>query len=215
MLNNFELIPIFPIGLIKIKFKDHHKYNFPDIEKKVNKPRDWNCSVNSSFPFIDEHDTLVPPIVKKNLVADLKSSIVEVFKELKMPTNFEFTQFWYNTYRDNQGQEKHNHLTWVGSKNLYWCGIYYNKNSSPTKFHRDPGWYECQRFPNYENTPMDYVLSGGYSPPVEDGDILLFPSYLQHSVESQPYHKDKMRMTFSFNIDLLSLPVEGHEILMS
>ena len=91
MLNNFELIPIFPIGLIKIKFKDHYKYNFPDIEKKVNKPPEWNCSVNTSFPFIDEHDTLVPPIVKKNLVADLKSSIVEVFKELKMPTNFEFT----------------------------------------------------------------------------------------------------------------------------
>ena len=77
MLNNFELIPIFPIGLIKIKFKDHYKYNFPDIEKKVNKPPEWNCSVNTSFPFIDEHDTLVPPIVKKNLVADLKSSIVE------------------------------------------------------------------------------------------------------------------------------------------
>jgi len=215
MSNNFELISIFPTGLIKIKFKDHYKYNFPDIEKKVNKPPEWQCSVNTSFPYIDEHDTLVPPIVKRNLMADIKTSIVEVFKELDMPTNIDIQQFWYNTYRDHQGQEKHNHLTWVGSKNLYWCGIYYNKNSSPTKFHRDPGWYECQRFPNYQNSPMDYVLSGICSPPVEDGDILLFPSWINHSVESQPYHKDKMRMTFSFNIDLLSLPVNGHEILPS
>ena len=50
MLNNFELIPIFPTGLIKIKFKDHHKYNFPDIEKKVNKPPEWECSVNTYVP---------------------------------------------------------------------------------------------------------------------------------------------------------------------
>ena len=207
MLNNFELIPIFPIGLIKIKFKDHYKYNFPDIEKKVNKPPEWNCSVNTSFPFISEYDPVVSPIVKKNLMADLKSSIVEVFKELNMPTDISFQQFWYNIYHDNQGQEKHNHLSWIGSQNLFWCGIYYNKNASPTTFYRDGGHYQLQRWPDYMDSSMAAVLSAEYLPFVEDGDIILFPPYLEHSAKSEQKPKDDMRMTFSFNIDV-SLDLE-------
>ncbi len=215
MSNNYKLIPIFPTGLIKIKFKDHYKYNFPEVEKKVNKPEEWDCSVDTSFPFIEPDDPVVSPTVTKNLMADIKTSIVEVFEELNMPTSINLMQFWYNIYHDDQGQEKHNHLSWVGTKNLYWCGIYYNKNASPTEFHRGNGWYETQRFPDYQNTAMKHVLSDVFYSPVEDGDILLFPSWLNHSVTSKPHHKDKMRMTFSFNIELASLNIGGHDIIPS
>ena len=37
---------------------------------------------------------------------------------------------------------------------------------------------------------------------LEDGDILLFPPHLEHSVQSKPENKNKMRMTFSFNIGI-------------
>ena len=215
MSKNYNLIPIFPTGLIKIKLKDHYKYNFPNIEKKVNKPPEWQCSVNTSFPFIEPDDPVVSPTVNKNLMADIKTSIVEVFEELNMPSSINLSQFWYNIYHDDQGQERHNHLTWVGTKNLYWCGIYYNKNASPTKFHRGGGYYQLQRFPDFMNSAMNPVLSAEYLPSVEDGDIILFPPYLEHSVKSKPHHKDKMRMTFSFNIELVSLDVGGREVFPS
>ena len=214
MLNNFKLIPIFPTGLIKIKFKDHHKYNFPEVEKKEAIPPGWECSVNTSFPIINSNDPVVSPTVKENLMADIKTSIVEVFEELNMPTNIDLMQFWYNIYHEDQGQEKHNHLAWVGAKNLYWCGIYYNKNASPTAFHRGNGLYETQRFPDYHKTTMINVLGDTSYPPVEDGDILLFPSWISHSVKSEPQHKNKMRMTFSFNIDLISMNIDGTEIVL-
>ena len=140
-------------------------------------------------------------------MADLKSSIVEVFKELNMPTDISFQQFWYNIYHDNQGQEKHNHLSWIGSQNLFWCGIYYNKNASPTTFYRDGGYYQLQRWPDYMDSSMAAVLSAEYLPFVEDGDIILFPPYLEHSAKSEQKPKDDMRMTFSFNIDV-SLDLE-------
>jgi len=215
MSKNYNLIGIFQTPIIKIKFKDYCKYNFPEVEKKDNKPDSWIDSVNTSFPFIEPDDPVVSPMIKKNLMADLKSSIVEVFEELNMPTNIDFTQFWYNIYHDNQGQEKHNHLTWIGGKNLYWCGIYYNKNASPTTFYREPGRYELQRWPDYIDSAMAPVLCSEYLPSVEDGDIILFPPYLEHSVKSKPHHKDKMRMTFSFNIELVSLDVGGREVFPS
>ena len=214
MSKNYNLIGIFQTPIIKIKFKDYCKYNFPEVEKKDNKPDSWIDSVNTSFPFIEPDDPVVSPMIKKNLMADLKSSIVEVFEELNMPTNIDFTEFWYNIYHDNQGQERHNHLSWIGSKNLYWCGIYYHKNASPTTFYREPGRYELQRWPDYMDSAMDSVLSAEYFPFVDDGDIILFPPYLDHSVKSKQKPKDEMRMTFSFNIDVLSLNVNGSEILV-
>ena len=64
MYKNYNLIGIIQTPIIKIKFKDHYKYNFPEVEKRDNKPDSWNCSVNTSFPFISEYDPVVSPIVK-------------------------------------------------------------------------------------------------------------------------------------------------------
>ena len=59
-----------------------------------------------------------------------------------------------------------------------------------------------QKFNGYEKSALANCLTGSFCPNVEDGDILLFPPYLEHSVQSEPQHKSKMRMTFCFNIDL-------------
>ena len=64
--------------------------------------------------------------------------------------------------------------------------------------------YKRQLFNGSESTSLAPCLCASFSPSVEDGDILLFPPYLEHSVESQPQHKNNMRMTFSFNIALKS-----------
>ena len=77
-----------------------------------------------------------------------------------------------------------------------------NKNATPTKFHRDEKHFQTKIIPGYEKSVMDSFLSTAFSPPVEDGDILLFPPYLRHSATSLSHHRYQMRMTFSFNIDL-------------
>jgi len=202
MSNNFEMIVLFPVPLLKIKFKHHYKYNFPEVEKKDQKPNGWVDSVHTTFDNISDDDSLVPPIVRDSLKRDLKSSIVEVFQELNFPTTIEFPQLWYNIYHDNQGQELHDHLSLVGHPVIFWSGIYYNKNASPTQFCRSDKLYQTQLFNGYQESALGSCLATAQRQPVEDGDILLFPPYLEHTVKSQPHHKDKMRMTFSFNIAL-------------
>ena len=202
MSNNFELISIFPTGLIKIKFKDHHKYNFPEVEKKEKKPDSWVKSLHTTFPYIPDDDLIVSPMVRDSLRRDLKDAVVEVSQELNIPTNIYFLQLWYNIYHDNQGQEKHSHLSEVGSPLPLWSGVYYNKNASPTQFFRSDKLYQTQLFEGYKQSGLAPCLAESGEFPVEDGDILLFPPYLEHSVESKPQHKNSMRMTFSFNIAL-------------
>ena len=200
MSNNFELIGLFPIPVIKIKFEDHYKYNFPEVEKKDNKPDDWNCSVYTTFPNIQDDDPIVSPSVRDSLMSDLTDTFVKVFLELNIPNKISMHDFWYNIYHDNQGQEQHAHLPEVGGTLPFWSGIYYNKNPSPTNFIRSDITYRTHLFPGYDKTALASPLAAEFSPDVEDGDILLFPPYLLHSVKSLPKHKNKMRMTFSFNI---------------
>ena len=111
---------------------------------------------------------------------------------------------WYNIYHDNQGQEKHTHFSQVGYPVPFWSGIYYNKNASPTKFFNGNAMINTQKFRGCEETALSACLAEGHFPPVEDGDILLFPPYLTHSFTSEPQHKNGMRMTFPFNIALKS-----------
>ena len=199
------MLGLFPVPLIVIKFKDHHKYDFPEVEKKDNKPYNWVDSVNTSFPIIKDDDPIISPIVRDNLKRDLKDSIVEVFRQLNFPTNIDFLELWYNIYHDNQGQEKHDHSSHVGQTVPFWSGIYYNKNASPTEFFKfNSTITDTQKFDGYRESALASCLAKSVSPDAKDGDILLFPPYLKHSVKSKPQHKNEMRMTFSFNITLNS-----------
>ena len=202
---NYEMLGLFPVPLIVIKFKDHHKYDFPEVEKEDRKPFNWVDSVNTSFPIINDDDPVISPVVRDNLKSDLKDSIVEVFRQLNFPTNIDFLELWYNIYHDNQGQEKHDHSSHVGQIVPFWSGIYYNKNASPTEFFKSNSIItDTQKFDGYRESALASCLAKSVSPDVKDGDILLFPPYLKHSVKSKPQHKNEMRMTFSFNITLKS-----------
>lgn len=202
MSNNFNLIGMFPVPAIKIAFKHHHKYNFPEVAERDNRPEGWTTPLNTSFPGIADNDALVSPQVRDSLLRDLHESITEVFQQLNIPTNIKFFELWYNIYHEHQGQEYHSHFPNVGINVPFWSGIYYNKNASPTTFRRSDYAYRTQKFHEYGKSALAECLCETFSPNVSNGDIILFPPYLEHSVKTEPKHKDKMRLTFSFNIDV-------------
>lgn len=201
-MNNFEVLNIFPIPLIKFKFKYHKNYNFNNIEKSIRLPDGWTVPLNSSFPNIKDDDNLVKPKTRDFLMSDIQFCINEVFEELNLPTNYTFKDFWYNIYHKEQGQESHHHLSYVSDYGVYWSGVYYNKNSSPTEFTRPDRLYQSQLFPGYKDCGIKESYYYTFNPNVEDGDILLFPPYLYHCVPEVQLKEPEMRMTFSFNLQL-------------
>jgi hypothetical protein len=195
-----KILNIFPVPLIQIKFDKHENYYFEDIEKSVNMPESWQVPLNSSFPEIPDDDKFISPIIRDCLIIDITKCVKKVFAELNLPTEVHIDDFWYNIYHGNQGQEPHDHLGDVGSLLPFWSGIYYNKNSSSTCFIRSDKMYKTQCFPESNNSKLSGSFDEKYFSEVNDGDILLFPPYLDHCVMSESWHENNMRLTFAFNI---------------
>lgn len=198
----YDVFRLFPIPIVKFKFKYHSKYYFENIEKSVNLPEEWEIPLNTSFPNIQDDDNFIHFTIRDRLKSDVQICINEVFSDLNLPINYSLNEFWYNIYHKNQGQETHNHLTYINQKSNYWSGIYYNKNASPTKFNRSDVSYQTHFFPGYRESKIKDCYYYSMSPYVEDGDILLFPPHLQHEVLVNNLQDSNMRLTFSFNLVL-------------
>jgi len=194
-----QLLRLFSVPVFIFKFKEHHKYIFPDTDRIDKRPKGWKLSLNSTFPLIPDDDPLVPKDIRDNLMSDLGNQISSNLSEYKIPSVFKFKHFWYNVYHDAQGQEPHTHLNGCMSKTPYWCGIYYNKGSTPTTFINPSIVNRIHKFP-HDSDDFQEILSDTIKPTITDGDVILFPPYLEHYVELTTC--DTMRMTFSFNIIL-------------
>jgi len=192
---------LFPVPTIKIKFKQHDKYNFPLMAKKDAKPSTWEISLNTTFPNIITDDDFISMEKTEELKTDISNAIISVFKEINISTKFIISHFWYNIYHQNQGQEKHAH---VGPFYHYWSGIYYNKNVSPTVFCNREGPHDVHKhqIPDSASSKLEKLFMSDAVIPTMEGDIILFPPYLVHFVPEQKniVSDDQMRITFSFNL---------------
>ena len=194
-------LSVFSVPIMGFMFSKHAEYDFTDPGKIENTPQGWQWPVNSSYPNIQDDDPLVTPKVRDRLKKDLMTDIVSLLYDYGIPDKVTFDQFWYNSYHSGQGQEPHTHIYGCNSREPYWCGIYYNKNASPTRFYRPDNNNKFHSFPYNSSNPKSQLfqeyLAAYIEPQVQDGFVLLFPPYLRHSVT---HSDDKMRLTFSFNL---------------
>lgn len=199
----YTLHKLFPTPIIKFKFSKHDNYFFDNIEKKEKIPLGWECSVNSSYPKIEPKDTFITRRISSSLQKDLLTDIRQMFESAGMPTNISFNDmFWYNVYHNNQNQERHTHLSSYHNRN-FWSGIYYNKNASATTFYPISTLYRVNKFDKSENSILADCYFDHVNILVDDGDVILFPPYLEHEVKPQKLDEQEMRLTFSFNITLI------------
>jgi hypothetical protein len=204
MIKNYSISEVFSTPIIKTKFKYHKKYKFKSIQKKERYPGHWKIPLNTTFPNITESDNFIDIETIDSLKKDLRKCIDKVFKDLDLPLEYTFYNFWYNIYHISQGQEPHNHLPQDGLRleKVYWSGIYYAKNATPTSFFTPSSFGERFNFIGAEKSKLKKFYTHEISPKVNDGDIVLFPAYLLHSVPKVKKEKP-MRLTFSFNLELI------------
>ena len=197
-----ELKSLFPVPFIKFKFTKHHLYNFPEVKKSVNKPEGWIKPLNTSFgktcgdDFFNDNQRL-------QMISHLEKDIDEAFKILDIPSEFNISQLWYNIYHDNQGQEPHDHIPGPMDKVPYWCGIYYNKGNVPTTFVKPYHYHRTNRHEEFQSpdSVMFKYFCDINQPEIEPGDIILFPPWIEHYIETGNANKTDMRLTFAFNLE--------------
>ena len=198
-----QIHSLFSIPIIQLEFSKHLEYSFSDFPKKNKIPNGWECSVYSSWPNIRPDDEFIDYNVVESLKNDLKKEINYAFYNLKIPTKWYFSDFWYNYYYDNQGQEEHDHIPGVGYPLYYWSGIYFHtmNNTKVTNFSNPLPLYSTHQYPGCREGKISDSHFKYWTPNIKDGDIILFPPYLKHTVPPSG-NSEKIRFTFSFNLSL-------------
>jgi len=101
---------------------------------------------------------------------------------------------WHNVIKNGEYQEVHNHLPSFLSAIHF---LQFDKNEHDLPVFLDPG--RGAKYPRH--TLGTYLGSKPhFLPDVEEGDIIVFPSYLDHFISGGKY--DRHRVTVSFNLIL-------------
>lgn len=183
-----KLIDLFPIPVYIGKVKQHKqikKYVLDHIVE-YGTPSSWNCSVNSSFGKENTWLMDVPNMYHDNYD--------EYFAKFNLKCNMNLIDIWYNEYKNSQYQERHHHLPADVS-----CIHYIKLDAS----HYGTTFINPYNLYNASNSLMNYKSPYTFTPFVEEGDMVIFPSYLEHFVRVQD--TDQQRVTLSWNYRLSNI----------
>ena len=192
-LEEAEILRMFPSFVWKTQLKqDIIKRVSQDVVSALELLRQAKPGLESSLSWQSDHD-----LYQSERFGQLRSSIQEavtkVFEFLKIAdTPFVMTGLWANMNAPGSSHKMHNHPNNVLS------GVYYaqtGKGADTINFH-DPRLQKDVIKPpvtelTADNTDQVVVT-------VNDGTLLVFPSWLSHSVDTNRSHQT--RISISFNI---------------
>lgn len=218
-----SLESLFSVPLYKESFKQHSEFKnlicpiLIDEYKKANRSNvkiGWNSNLFSTFFNQEIHMYGDLRGITKNLTAEFMPIVSNAIKAMGLnPASFSMGNIatgnhWYNVYGPGQNQERHSHIP--SSLSLVYS-IQYNEDiHSPLVFYNPIKWGESRRFSMFasdEQTEL-YVsplYQDKHIPFYDEGDVLIFPSELEHAVFPQEKEsEDYLRITYSMNIELFS-----------
>ena len=110
---------------------------------------------------------------------------------------------WYNVGIKGSSQEEHDHMG--GFPGCQYSAIHFliydDVEHEPTRFYNPihHTFLRNMQPTSGDDTPTDWQYAH-FTPEVKEGDLLIFPSYLHHSV---PYQRsDKIRATVALNLTI-------------
>ena len=198
-----DLFTLFPTPVYRVALSRHAEFKkrmvpkiLENFKKEPNKKAPWANLCHTWQLTLNEIDT-------KDLVyiqRDLDIAIDQYFSFLNIPPVKYEIAGWINVHDSTMYQEVHNHVPAMIS------GIYY------VQFDKDKDNQVLFRNPNTCFDTMMTALDSPLGNPmlglhsgcldnfiIEEGDLILFPSTLEHLVPKSQQH-DQLRITLSFNV---------------
>ena len=145
--------------------------------KSKGAPEGWNCDLFTTF------GTMEFPMGE--MLDGIGPLLDEFMEESSAPGSCIISEMWLNCYESKHWQEKHTHLPGQ------WSAVYYAI--------LDPNEHHGTNFhdPNEDLKAFSGCLENTITPWVQEGDLIIFPSWMTHSA---PLNKSsKLRATISFN----------------
>ena len=196
---------IFPVTVYKTRIEDNDLLKekiVSSVEKalpELDSPEDW-ATDNLKTSFEGEPKGKEVLVGKNNVLLKEKYSnaISEIFDR---EITWEIADdIWYNYYEKGSYQELHEHIADPFQKIHFSCIHYlsYDRDvHTPAEFHDPISAIRAHSLTLDKNFVGDFFI-----PQVEEGDLIMFPAYLQHRVLPQKV-SDIPRITLSFNFRLL------------
>jgi hypothetical protein len=158
-----------------------------------NQPKKWTCNVHTSHGTYDEKLFSVKNTYEKG--------IIPFFEEIKMPSvEADISELWFNAYGKGQWQENHHHHG--VSQDLYFSAVHflkYDKSIHPPLVMNNMNRILVTPYSVGRKTRLDY-WNVDEAIDVEEGDLLIFPTFMEHQVNIQ--ETEELRITVSFNIEV-------------
>jgi len=197
------IIDLFPSTLYLIKTKNHDTikkacldYIVPEYEKNPSTfVEAWDADVwttynqENNFPW-------------KEIVPLYLEELRSFSMDLGIVGNPMVREAWLNAYKENQHQEIHEHLP--GQFSCIHYVAYNSDDHLPTIFMNPYRQVALSNSPNFFGGPdgIPGTWTGQSYIKVEEGDLLIFPSFLEHKVPKQK--SDNLRVTLSFNLNFVN-----------
>ena len=202
--------PLFPVSIYQSSVSDNEKIKelfYPLVEKHNSKhtqaPQGW---------FTDKLQTSFEDEELKEIMGDLNTDIgkelnrqysdtIKTFFDI--PFQLQINDIWYNLYENGEYQESHTHFGTYNNPNHYACVHFLNY---------DPSVHSplCVLDPlrHIRISSFEYFNESDYKDDhqfldVKQGDVVMFPAYLEHEVRPGPPTPGNPRVTISFNIKVL------------
>lgn len=126
----------------------------------------------------------------------------DLAKEMNISGQVSVNSAWVNAYKSNQSHDLHDHLPCQFSAVHY---LKYNPEVHTSTIFVNPyRQVSISSSPRHESFVMDQIPPMWHPQStldVEEGDILIFPSFFEHRVARQT--SDELRVTISFNFNFI------------
>jgi hypothetical protein len=197
---------LFPINIFHNSVKDNEKIKsllIPSIEKYKNQlsspPKGWlTTKIITSF----ENEKVNSIFEKEELSAEIKSQYAKVLESFfDKQWQMIMGSIWFNYYENGEYQEPHTHLGSSMSPIHFSCVHFLSFDSSvhTNLCFIDPNRKLRSHYLEFDSNHYNEI----YEMNVNEGDLIMFPSYLEHFVRPGISTPGNPRITISFNIRIL------------
>jgi len=192
-------IELFPVTVFQSQVKNN------DLLKSILVKNILNNTENLEIPETWTTDKILtsfseePDIIKNNKIL-LENTYLDCISEIfDREVEVDIKNIWYNVYLNGEYQEDHDHLGGIFNP-IHFSFIHFlcfdKLDHKPPEF-RDP----LSQLRNLSLELDSNKCGEVYIPQINEGDLLMFPSYLQHSVPAGK-KTSYPRITLSFNISV-------------
>ena len=199
-MTQMEIFDLFATPIFKYRIEDHDKIN-SKLTKYIYELRDKDPSGNSHSNVGGWHSQnfdIINPGPPQEFIFKfkdfLKSVVTDKLGWKHVEGKGRIVAMWAIINKKNSYNIKHNH------PNCFLSAAYYvkaPKNSGSIQFY-EPNEVKVMRYPEIEKHTK--YSAGIVNIEPNEGDLLIFPSYIYHSVQQNKSDED--RIVISFNIEI-------------